>query len=298
MSTLPPTGDPFRFLPTTVAPIYGAGRPSNFQMLYNVFMNQYWRKQTLDKPLFPDIEFSRPERRDQAGNLLIIGGSKIGFVSVGAAYKTAMQTGAGHTKVALPDTLKKTLPADMIEGIFLPTNPSGGFAKDGLGDLLAACQWANGVLLIGDSGQNSETAVLYEQLIAKTDRPLTVTRDAVDLLRPASETLINRPMTQIVLSFSQLQKLFSAVYYPKIITFSMQMTQLVDALHKFTITYPVTITTFHNDHLVCASGGEVVTQEFSQPMLMWNGYVATRAATYWMWTPMQPLEATVGSWLN
>jgi NAD(P)H-hydrate repair Nnr-like enzyme with NAD(P)H-hydrate dehydratase domain len=260
-------------------------------------MDQHWRKQTPDKPLFPDIEFSRPERRDQAGNLLIVGGSKIGFRSVGAAFQTALQTGAGQVKVVLPDALKKTLPPNMTEGIFLPTNPSGGFARDGLTDLLAACEWANGILLIGDSGQNSETAILFEELASRTDRPLTITRDAIDLLRPAGEKIVSRPATHLVLSFSQLQKLFSTVYYPKIITFSMQLSQLVDAMRKFTVTYPVTITVLHQDNLICASGGEVVSQAFSKPVQMWDGTIAARAATYWLWTPAQPLESAVASWV-
>ncbi len=260
-------------------------------------MNEHWRRQKFGESLFPDIEFSRPERRDQAGNLLIVGGNKLGFLGVANAFQIAAKTGAGHVKVALPDALKKTLPPDMIEGIFTPTNPSGGFAKSGLVDLLAGCEWANGVLLIGDSGANSETAILYEELIAKTNRPLTITRDAIDLLRPASEKLINREKTHLIVSFSQLQKLFGAVYYPKVLTFSQQLTQVVDALRKFTVTYPVTITAFHQNNLMCAHGGEVVTQNFDAPALMWNGTVAAKSATYWLWTPEQPLESAVASWL-
>lgn len=260
-------------------------------------MNENWRKQDPAKPLFPDIEWSKPEQKLARGNLLIIGGSKLGFVAVGQAYQTATKTGAGETKVALPDVLKKSLPSTMIEGVFLPTNPSGGFAKNGLIDLLAAAGWASGVLLIGDSGQNSETAILYEDFIAKTDRQLTITRDAIDLLRPASEKLVNRENTHLVVSFSQLQKLFGAVYYPKMLTFNMQLAQLVDALRKFTITYPATISVFHQNNLIVAHDGEVVSQPYDTPMSIWNGTVATRAAVYAMWTPAKMIEAVATSWL-
>lgn len=77
----------------------------------------------------------------------------------------------------------------------------------------------------------------------------------------------------------------------------MQLMQLVDALHKFTITYPVTIVTFHQNHLVVAHAGSVVTQEFDQPMAIWRGLTATKAACYLLWTPEKPLEAVATSFV-
>lgn len=67
----------------------------------------YWQQQTKDTPLFPDIEWSKPEQKSLAGKLLIIGGNKLGFAAVAAAYATAQTTGIGECKVALPDVLKK-----------------------------------------------------------------------------------------------------------------------------------------------------------------------------------------------
>ena len=52
-------------------------------------MNQHWRKQQSDTPLFPDIEWNKPERRDLAGRLGIIGGNKLGFAAAADAYEIA-----------------------------------------------------------------------------------------------------------------------------------------------------------------------------------------------------------------
>jgi len=38
----------------------------------------YWQCQTPEQPLFPDIEWNKPEQRSRAGKLGIIGGSKLG----------------------------------------------------------------------------------------------------------------------------------------------------------------------------------------------------------------------------
>ena len=75
------------------------------------------------------------------------------------------------------------------------------------------------------------------------------------------------------------------------ITFSIQLSQLVEALHKFTITYPVTICVFHADNLIIAHRGEVVTQKWDAPMAIWRGTVGARAASYLIWSPKVPLAA-------
>jgi len=255
----------------------------------------YWRKQIPGTPLFPDIEWSKPEQRGLAGKLGIIGGNKLGFAGVAEAYQTAAEAGAGEVRVLLPDVLKKTIPPIITGTVFAATNPSGSLAKDAIAELNALGEWANSILLVGDAGRSGETAVVYERFIEKYEGQLILTRDAIDLVKNGAEMLVERPNTVLVTSFAQLQKLFQSVYYPKVLTFSMQLTNLVEAVHKFTITYPVTLVVLHKDHIVIASGGEVVSQAWDSPMLIWRGTVAAKAAAYWLWTPSKPLEAIASS---
>ena len=255
----------------------------------------YWRTQNSESPLFPDLEWSKPERRDQAGRLGIIGGNKLGFAAVAESYTVALDTGVGSVRVLLPDVLKKTIPAAITDAIFAPTTPSGSLASDAKAELQALGSWSTAILLVGDAGRNSETAVAYEQFITEHNGPLVVTRDAIDLIKNSSKLLVDRPETVLVASFAQVQKLFQSVYYPKILTFSMQLQQLVEALHKFTITYPITIVTLHRDQMIIASNGEVITQSFTEPMQIWRGVTAARAAAYWIWNPIRPLEAIATS---
>ena len=254
----------------------------------------YWRRQTATKPLYPDIEWSKPGRQDQAGKLAIIGGNKLGFAAIAESYQTAGDTGAGQVRVVLPDCLKKSLPL-ITDAIFAACTPSGSLSRGARPELAAAAAWADAVLLIGDAGRNSETAVTYEEFIREYQGHLTVTRDAIDLVKNNASLLVERPDTVLVASFAQIQKLFQAVYYPKMLTFSMQLMQLVEALHKFTLTYPCTIVTLHREHLVIASGGEVVSQAWDQPMAIWRGSVATRAACYWLWNPADAVGAVTAS---
>ncbi len=255
----------------------------------------YWHKQTIEKPLFPDIAWSKPEQRSQAGKLVILGGNKLGFAAVAENYSEALKIGVGECRVVLPDTLKKAIPPTITDTVFVPTNPSGGMSKDSEADLYAAAEWTNALLFIGDGGRNSETAILYEHLLQKTDKPAVLTRDTIDLLRQNSNEIISRENTLLVLSFAQLQKLFQTVYYPKLLTFNMQLTNLVEALHKFTITYPVGLIVMHNDNLLVVNSGNVSSTPWTNPMAIWRGLVATRAACYWLWNPGKPFEAITAS---
>lgn len=257
----------------------------------------YWQQQTNNKPLFPDIEWEKPEQRAQAGRLGIIGGNKLGFAGVAEAFSVAYGTGVGNSKVLLPDALKKSIPAAWADVALAPSTASGGLSKDALADVMALADWSSMLLLIGDAGRNSETAILYENLLRESTKPIVITRDAIDLVKNAPELLVSRENTALVLSFAQLQKLFQAVYYPKVLTFSMQLMQLVDALHKFTITYPIALAVLHKDTIAVAYGGQVTTTPWQSPMLIWRGNTAARAAVYWGWNTSQPLQTITASLL-
>lgn len=253
--------------------------------------HSYWQKQTGEKTLFPDIEWSKPEQLHLRGKLGIIGGNKLNFVSVSENYNEANKLGVGEVKILLPDKLKKDIPKNMTNVKFASSNSSGGLSKDALPEMNALADWSNAILMIGDTGQNSETAVLYENFINLYGGLLTITRDAFDLIKNNSQNIIERKDTLLVLSFAQIQKLFQYVYYPKVLTFNMQLTNFIEALHKFTITYPINILVLFKNNLIVACNGEIVTSPVDNPMTVWKGLTATRATAYWLWNPQKPLES-------
>lgn len=256
----------------------------------------YWHRQEPDKPLFPDIEWQKPEQKALAGKLLIIGGNAYGFAAVATAYQDAQNAGIGQCRVALPDVLKKTIDPTVLDCIFVPTNASGGVTKDSLNQLKAGASWADGLLLIGDAGRNSETAIVYEQLLqAMPQKPTIITRDAIDLLKNNWAEQLQRPNTVLIASFAQVQKIFQSVYYPKPLLFSMQLANLVEALHKFTITYSAMVVTFHQEHLIAAHQGQVSSTSWDDPMLIWRGSVATKASVYAMQHPANLFQAVTVS---
>jgi hypothetical protein len=166
--------------------------------------------------------------------------------------------------------------------IFSKDNQSGSLNLEARHDLDSIGQWSDGILLIGDTGQNSETSILLENFISKYEKPVVITRDAVNLLTHGEE-LLQKNNIIFILSLAQLQKIFRNIYYPKVISFSMQLMSLIESLHQFTITYQVAIMVFHEKHIVLAQNGTVITQPYDTPTKLWNGYVATKAASFIIW---------------
>lgn len=265
-------------------------------------VTDYWRKQQPKRPLFDEVLWSKPERRDQSGRLTIVGGNSQGFWSVASAYQVARRTGVGEIRVIMPDALKNKLPASVtyqLDDLMLaPSNPSGGLALSAKKYLEVAANWSSQMLFIGDNGANAETVQLLEKFISDPDyldTVITVARDTVDLLVYDAEMILNRINCNIVSSLAQFQKLARAVYYPRVITFSQGIKQIVETLHKFTITYGATITLFHDGNLIVARDGQVVSQAFDEPMRIWNGEIPTREASWLVWQT-DPIKAIATSW--
>lgn len=253
--------------------------------------HDYWIRKTGQKPLFPELEWEKPERRDQRGKLAVIGGTKHGFSTVALAYNEALQAEAGQVRAVVPDALQPILGKALEDVLFTPSNKTGAFSKAAEADILAAADWANLILLIGDNGKNSETAVCLEHLLQNSETPCVITRDSVDLLKASPDLLLEREKTTLVISFAQLQKLLRAVYFPRNIIFSMHLTQFVEVLHKVTLSYPAAIVTFHSEQLLVSHAGKVASMPLANPMQIWRGITATRTAVSMMHHPGKPFEA-------
>jgi ADP-dependent NAD(P)H-hydrate dehydratase / NAD(P)H-hydrate epimerase len=250
----------------------------------------YWLKQT-DKPLFPQLEWGRPETKSQAGKLLIIGGTKHGFAAPAEAYGAAARAGAGSVRVLLPASLRRAVSKLFPEADFAPSTLSGSFAANSLGELIAAGMWADGVLFPGDISRNSETTVLLESFLEKYQHQVTLTKDAADLLCQQPYSVLHRPETLLVLAMGQLQKLGSEARFPRAFTSEMGLVQLADSLHEFTKRFAPIIITRHQNQLILAMDGQVSTTKIKTEQQLWRLKTAATASVWWLQNPRKPFEA-------
>lgn len=252
----------------------------------------YWHTQTTDKPLFPELEWSRPENKMHAGKLLIIGGNLHGFAAPAESYGEAKKAGAGSVRVLLPQAIKKIVGIMVPNADYAPsTSASGSFSQKALDEFLAASTWADAVLVAGDLGRNAETAVLLEKFLEKNRLPMTLTKDAVDYVTSSPNMALGRKDTTLVLSIAQLQRLGQSVKFKHPVMFSMDLMHLAEWLHLFTERFVPNIIVKHHDHVAVAVDGQVSTTKLPHDPPHWRVKTATHAAVWHMQHPSKPFEA-------
>lgn len=252
---------------------------------------EFWHKQVAAKPLFPHLLWSRPENRQQAGKLLIVGGNLYGFSAPAEAYTESLKAGIGASRVLLPSAIQKVVGPSIENGEFAASTPSGSFSQRALVELLDWCKWADGVLFAGDLGRNSETAIMVEKFLQKCEAPTVITKDAIDYLVSLPQAALERPNTTIVPSFSQLQRLGTAARFEKPLTFSMDLLRIVEWLHLFTERFAPHIVVKHLDYVFTAVHGEVSTTKLADDLPIWRLKTATHAAVWWIQNTAKPFEA-------
>lgn len=266
----------------------------------------YWQKQTT--PLFTDLYWNVPEQK--FGTVNVIGGNSQNFATpVKIAEYLTRNFPIKHLNNVFPDILKSKFPP-LPNLIFTPSTSSGSFAKTR--ELITVTNSANANLFIGDLSRNSETLIALSLATQPTAelvsaghyshfaKPLNVlTRDTIDLLAPEIEPLLRQPKTILVASMIQLQKVFRAIFYPKMILLSQPLIPIIETLHKFTLSYSATLLTFHQNNLIVASSGKIITTHLVDthysPITLWAGELAAKVTVLNLFNPHKTLEATTAA---
>lgn len=250
--------------------------------------------QKIDQKPTPDLTWNLPEQK--RGTIKIIGGNSQSFR---AEIKTAEFLAANYPVetpvLVLPDSLKTKLP-DLPKVVYIASTESGSFGnKNDLDAIMAATDYN---LLLGDLSKNSITAEAIHYCLDTPGCPTLVTRDAVDVIADYHpEPILQNPQIIFFSSMPGLQKLFRAVYYPKMLLLSQSLVQVADALHKFTLSYPCKIITLHNEQILIAKDGEVKAVSLEKsgyvPLNFWNGELAAKITVLNLFNPNNFTDATL-----
>ena len=246
--------------------------------------NTNWLRQTKE-PLFPDTLWSRPENKRYAGKLLIIGGHKQSFNEVSAAYSAALKAGIGTVRVILPDSLQKMLVKVFPEAEYAASTPIGSFSRQALGSLLDAADWADGVLLAGDFGRNSETAVLLEGFVEKYTGKLALAGDSIDYFLNQASKLNSRADTLLIASLGQLQKLAA----PALIQQGADFIKVLEQLSNWVRETNLASVTLHSNQAIVAYKQQVSTTPFKKDAP--DVTLAAYATVWWLQQPEKHFEA-------
>jgi hypothetical protein len=250
----------------------------------------YWHKQTATEALFDDLFWSKPENKRSRGKLLIVGGNLHAVLAPAMAYQAAAKSGVGSARVLLPNAVAKTIGKSFDEGEFAFSTPSGSFAKTAVGQVIEHADWADAVLLAGDFGRNSETAIFLEQVVDKYRRPLVITGDGLDYFANNLGALTNHGCALMVLPLSKLQRMTKAGMPSLIIQHSMSLHALVGLLSSWTRESKARILTYHSGNFVYGDGGQVSTTP-AESKADWQLPLAAYAAVWWLQQPGRSFES-------
>lgn len=248
--------------------------------------NISWQRQTKDKPAFPDVIWSRPENKRHAGKLLIIGGHAQSFSAPSRAYAAAASAGAGTIRILLPDSLQKTVGKAFLEAEFAPSTPIGSFSRQALDSFIDLAGWADGVLLAGDFGKNSETAIVLDSFIEKYTGQLSLTGDSLDYFLQKPAELTKRHNTLLVGELAQIQKLAQPLVAIKQ---TADLVQNLNALSRWTSQIAAKAITSTPSQILLADSGKISTTAFNNKISELE--LAAYASVWWLQQPERAFEA-------
>lgn len=259
----------------------------------------FWQKQSAEAPLFPDMLWSRPEHKAHAGKIGVIGGNLHGFAAVGEAYNEALAAGAGFVRALLPIAVKSVVHKLFPDIEYGASNPSGSFGQASLSEWLDMATWSDSVLIAGDVGRNSETAIVMEQFARTYTGPLLLTKDASDYVLKTISAFSNRPNTAVVLTMAQLQKFVMAVKYDQPVSLAMGAAKLAELLSNVSVQLPLCLIVKHDALIFVAYNGQVSTTSLTkEPEEFWRVKAGAHAAVWLAQNPARPFEAVTTAMLE
>lgn len=145
--------------------------------------------------------------------MLIVGGHRHEFALIQGIYQITEAAGIGYVQAALPDTLRNLIGGGEF-GHFLPASPSGSLGRAALGELLHLAEGYDGIIIGANLTNNSETSVLIESLIARSQRPIIITEEAIESFKFNPKLITNNAQAVVVTTMPGLFALANHHHLP------------------------------------------------------------------------------------
>lgn len=152
------------------------------------------------------LSWEKPERKDQAGSLVVFGGVGLKLKEINSIFSSAKTAGASSVVILVPESLARGF--KLAESILNPVMFNSHFGLTDSGLRKVRDEFGLGdALILGDLGRNSETQFKLLNLISHSYKPVIVTSFAAELFSSELDQLSANPKITLILNFSQFQKL-------------------------------------------------------------------------------------------
>lgn len=253
--------------------------------------SDYWQK--LESVSNSSILWNIPEQK--TGRIAILGGNLQNCMVAIKNTEFLNSLPIKSANLLLPNALQGKLPT-FSSLYFAESTESGSFARSVALENFALD--SDLVLFSGDFSKNSITEIAITDTIKKlhAKQIAVLSRDTIDLITADIQGILERQNLILIASLTQLQKVFRAALYPKMILLSMPIFPVIEILHKFTLSYPCTIFTFHQGQIIIARSGTVhsipIDKTSYTHLSLWSGILACKISALTLWNPQNLFEAT------
>ena len=209
--------------------------------------------------LYPDALYNRPLSRvgRTSGQLVTIGGHLQSCASAAAWPGLAEAAGLGVCRLLLPDSLQKLI--GYASGVdFLPSTPAGSIAQAALQEILQATADADGLAMGWDLSGNSDTTILLEHVIDKSDKPLALFGDGLVALRHRPKAIATSSSNCLILTQTEATKLAARLGIG-IGPAQDTVVHKLELLHKLHIELPINLVLVGPHIVVMTTEGATVT---------------------------------------
>lgn len=238
------------------------------------------RLETKDLPA--KFAWERPERKDQAGSLVIFGGVSLKLKEVDTAFKAARSFGLGSVYALVPESLAKVFKRE--DPYLIPVNFDGyyGLTDPGLRTFLDEFSMADS-LILADIGKSSATEHKLALQISKSFKPVAITDSAIGLAINYHTELLDNPRLSLILNLQNLQKLIkvSGIKLNTTMLSTQTLGAKLELLSQFQTQIKSRVILIDEGRVVALLGGEYINLEQNKEPLE----IAAQLMAWQIWDP-------------
>lgn len=229
------------------------------------------------------LAWEKPERKDQAGSLVIFGGVSLKLKEVDTVFRSAKSCGVSSIQTLVPESLARVFKRE--DQYLTPVNFDNyyGLSDTGLKTLTEEFALVDS-LVLADIGSSSATEHKLALIISKTFKPVIISESSFNLVLNYPDEILNNPNITIIVNLQKLQKLIKLtnIKLEAPLLSSSTLKSKIEAVSQLSLRVKSKIVLLDESRASSAEGGLQLSLEFSGS----EGLdLATRLACWQVWAP-------------
>ena len=231
------------------------------------------------------FSWEKPERKDQAGSLVIFGGSSFKLKEVDSLFKAAKKYGVGVVSALVPESLAKVFKRDDPYLIPIALDSYFGLTDVGFKALQEESLLADG-LILADIGNNSSTILKLARLASSSLKPVVLTDSTLSLILSHPNEILQNKLAVLVISFQNLQKLIKAsnIELGEALTSQVGINKKIDTISKLSSSVQAKVVLIDEGRIISVDQDYYINLELESSTLELTAHLAA-----WdIWSPTTP----------